>query len=127
MTKQTTIMLGLLFAVTLICVTLVILFDKEPDTLITLIGVNLIPAILTIWAGNRADKAVQAVGKVEEQVNGHMGTMIQATITNGNAVDVDKYADVIERQNIDVPEEQAITNTTEPSFTEFDVTKREGI
>lgn len=128
MTKQTSTILVLLFVVIIAAVTLLMVLGRDPEDLVDLITVAIIPAAIGLWAGNRADKASQLAEQAVHNTNGRMGQMIQATIDRGGVVDVEEYADVIKHQDITVPEEQAIhSGNPDPAFTEFDITKREDI
>lgn len=143
MTKQTTYMVGaLILAMILGVVTLIALGSDTAsvDRFINFAAVTLVPTIVALWAGNRADKAGQLAEKAAENAeqavhntNGRMGQLIQATIDNGGKVDVTEYEDVLKHQDITVPPEQAIHtgNPTvvgiEPAFSDFEVTKREDI
>lgn len=103
MTKQTGILTIVLIAIIILAITALIIFERDPGELIAII-----PALIALWAGNRADKAAQAAEQAVHNTNGRMGQMIQATIDRGGVVDVEEYADVIKHQDITVPEEQAI-------------------
>lgn len=106
MTKQTLLILAGVFVAIIAAVTLLLAMDKSPDRLIELLTVSLIPTGVALWAGNRADKATQTAEKAVENTNGRMGQLIQGAIDTGGKVDVDKYSDVIQHQNIAVPEAQ---------------------
>lgn len=109
-------------------VTILLAMGRNPDRLIDLVTLALIPAALTIWAGNRADKAKQVAEQAVHNTNGRLGQLIQGAIDNNGKVDVDEYADVIQHQGIEVPPEQAIhSGNPEPAFSDFEVTKREDI
>lgn len=128
MTKQTSTILVLLFVVIIAAVTLLMVLGRDPEDLVDLITVAIIPAAIGLWAGNRADKASQLAEQAVHNTNGRMGQLIQSAIDNGGKVDVEEYADVIKHQDISVPDEQAIhSGNPEPAFSEFDVTKREDI
>lgn len=109
-------------------VTILLAMGRNPDRLIDLVTLALIPAALTIWAGNRADKAKQVAEQAVHNTNGRLGQLIQGAIDNNGKVDVDEYADVIQHQGIEVPPEQAIhSGNPEPAFSDFEVTKREDV
>lgn len=134
-TKQTGYMITAVIALLIIAVTVLLALGRDPGRLIDLITIGLPTALLTLWAGNRADRAGQLAEKAAENAeqavhntNGRMGQMIQATIDRGGVVDVEEYADVIKHQDIIVPEEQAIHGgNPEPAFSEFDITHREDV
>lgn len=113
MTKQTSIILVGLFVAVIAAVTVLLAMGRDPDRLIELITVTIIPAAIALWAGNRADKASQNAEKAVENTNGRMGQLIQNAIDNGAPVDVEKYGDVLQHQGIEVPEAQQITSVTD--------------
>lgn len=128
MTRQTVIVMLATVLSIVAAVTILLAMGRNPDRLIDLVTLALIPAALTIWAGNRADKAKQVAEQAVHNTNGRMGQMIQATIDSGGKVDVDEYSDVLKHQDITVPEEQAIhSGNPDPAFRDFEVTKREDI
>lgn len=128
MTRQTMIVMGAAVLAIVAAVTILLAMGRNPDRLIDLVTLALIPAALTIWAGNRADKAKQVAEQAVHNTNGRLGQLIQGAIDNNGKVDVDEYADVIQHQGIEVPPEQAIhSGNPEPAFSDFEVTKREDV
>lgn len=114
-TKQTGYIIAAIIIAMIVAVTVLLILGRDPDRLIELITVGLIPLIGIIWAGNRADKSVQVAERAAESAeqavhntNGRMGQLIQDAIDRGTKIDVDEYHDVIKHNDIVVPEEQAI-------------------
>lgn len=116
MTRQTSyILFALIFAIIVGVVTLIIL-ESDVDKFIDFLSVVLVPTIVALWAGNRADKAGQiaerAADSAEQAVqntNGRMGELIKDALEHGRTIDTERYADVIEAQGIEIP--TTITNT----------------
>lgn len=95
MTKQTGVMLAIVFCTVVICVTIVVALGKEPSALIAFLGSTIVPAAVALWAGNSADKAAKNAEQAVHNTNGRMTELIQHITALGGTVDPEKYSDVI--------------------------------
>lgn len=128
LTRQTSFVIAGLMGLIIVAITVLLALGRDPGRLIDLLTASIIPTVVALWAGNRADKAGQLAEQAVHNTNGRLGQLIQGAIDNNGKVDVDEYADVIQHQGIDVPPEQAIhSGNPEPAFSDFEVTKREDI
>lgn len=114
LTRQTGIILMVLFIVIILAVTVLLAVGRDPEDLIDLITVTIIPAAIALWAGNRADKAAQSAERAVENTNGRMGQIIQGLIDQGAKIDVDEYDDVIKHNDITVPDDQVVIHGGAP-------------
>lgn len=110
MTRQTSYILFALILAIIVGVVVLIIMESDVEKFTDFLSVVLIPTIVALWAGNRADKAGQiatrAADSAEQAVantNGRMGELIRDALENGRTIDTARYADVIEAQGIEIP------------------------
>lgn len=98
MTKQTSVMLGGIIALCLIGVIVLTALGKPTDTVIGFMTSAIIPTIVALWAGGKADKAAKASESAEANTNGRMSELIKIIQDQGKGDEIDEeaYQDVIE-------------------------------
>lgn len=96
MTKQTAVMFGIVLCVVVISVATVIIMGHEPSMYIAFLSSAIVPAAVSLWAGNQADKAAKNAEQTVHNTNGRMYELIRIIQEQGGQVDPEKYADIIE-------------------------------
>lgn len=66
-----------LFAVVIVCVTVLAILGKDPAVIMTFIGTTVVPAALTLYVGKKVVETQEATEQVVAQTNGRMTELIE--------------------------------------------------
>lgn len=102
MTKQTSTMIGTLLGVLIISVVVLSALGKDTEQLVTFATSAIIPTIVALWAGDKANKAKEAAQQAVTNTNGRMRELVQTIQVLGgeHMLDREKYGDLIDESPV---------------------------